>query len=187
MCKSDMKKNVSLSNKIIMIAVIAIQIFITLFLLVGCNSEYKKTDCYVIFDDGIGNTYKVKGKERLKEDVSTRMFSSTIYYNNTPDAVYTFTAELYKKDGDTKLDESQTTLAEPYVSTLYLTDKASYESIQKGGKSFAFDPSTDTNIELYGSEPGTYYLLKYMKYKWDHGDNASWYPIDYYFLVVHIS
>ena len=175
------------NNKGLIIAMILSFLFVSLVLFVGCNSEYEKTDGYVVFEDGLGNRYKVEGKKRLKYDVDTRVFSRTIYYDYDPDAVYTFTATAYLKDGDKKLEDNDYDVEDaPRTKSLGITDEESYTRIKDGGSGFNVAHAF-TTIPLRGSEPGTYYLYKTISYQLDMDKDSAATILDCYFLIVHIN
>lgn len=176
-----MGKSVKAINKLLLIAIMFVQIFVVLFMFVGCDySEYKKTNIYAVFEDNLGNKYKVKGGERLKEEYDWRCYESSVKLDLNPDADYTFTGELYYTNGGKEVVVNDTIID---VFDLILAHESDYNNIRYGyyGKQDISCIDTGESITLSGSEAGTYYLLLFTTYTFDNHTTA-----DYYFLTVSI-
>ncbi|MDE6201610.1 MAG: hypothetical protein K2M47_07045 [Clostridiales bacterium] len=156
-------------------------IFVVLFMFVGCDySEYKKTNIYAVFEDNLGNKYKVKGGERLKEEYDWRCYESSVKLDLNPDADYTFTGGLYYTNGGKEVVANDAIID---VFDLILANESDYNNIRYGyyGKQDISCIDTGESITLSCSEAGTYYLLLFTTYTFDNHTTA-----DYYFLKVII-
>lgn len=166
-------------NKLILIAIVFVQIFVVLFMFVGCrSSEYDQTALYAEFEDNLGNKHKVQGAVRGSPDNDFRIFSSSVKLDLNPDVDYTFTGGLYYMNSGKKV------VVNDFIKDivgLSLVSKNYY--LGTGYCSFTDFGCIETgeSITLSGAEKGTYTLVLFTTYTFDNYATA-----DYYFLTVYI-
>ena len=160
--------------------IIVCQFFVALFVFVGCNSEYEKTNTYAVFKDSLGNKYKVEGRERLREEYDWRVFETFAKYDLNPEVDYTFTCDLFYTESGKEVVENDFICG---IYNLLLVGEDSYESIKYGHDNYReiYTEQVGESITLSGAEPGLYCLLLYVTYTFD--DNAT---ADCYFFRVFI-